>query len=736
MPQPLLTLTSPTLTLAALVIFFSKSLLRHPSARSNIEEFTGDSHFQWIIPDPAHEAGDLKPHDEIERVILCSGQVYAALHKYRAENKIDNVAITRIEQLHPFPWEQLRENLDQYPNAKTIVWAQEEPLNAGAWTLHAAAHRDAAQPDQVPRPQARHVRRPQPERVGRHGPQVVARQGGAGAAGGLLSARPPPGGRVRHLIRGADHSGRGDPPFPARSTSRSCLQFVAKGVNIGYSPDEGEYTTRLDGGGDRDTLVTRDGVPLYDRGPALEDIWGSTTIDPHMIENIEVFRGGNSLFYGSNGGIGVISLVSKKPERRAQEPSLGAAYGSFKSPRAVGQLHPPARLGRQAQPDGLRLLPGDRRPAHLQPGRLCRQRPRRRRLAALSAEPQRDRREIPLADRRRTPSSGSAANTPRSWFQDPFPDGEVHFAQHGPLPDLRRSRSSGAESDSLLTEVNGYYSNPKLWNTELYPDICKCQDRLRQQPGHQRQGQLRRLDRPDLRQRPLSRLRSADPGQVRVQGDGPDHPQHRSTWATTSSSSSAASTSATRTIRSGLPDQQQGRGGDGSVRRRPSETALQPQHRHLGGRAPRLPCPTAPRARPSGSSAQATDRRRPLRPRQRRHLLQPAAEHRAVRRDRHLDRQPPAEAREHQDLQRRLRLQHDFDGFAVSVELGAFETKITDRIQGSSDFRVPATGIYGPRNTFFNNTALTQINGVTADLNLNVGRAWRLNLGYTAQNAA
>ena len=104
-------------------------------ARSNIEEFTGDSQFRWIIPDPAHETNEIKPHDEIDRVILCSGQVYATLLKYRAEHKIDNVAFTRIEQLHPFPWQQLRENLDQYPNAKTIVWAQEEPLNAGAWSF-------------------------------------------------------------------------------------------------------------------------------------------------------------------------------------------------------------------------------------------------------------------------------------------------------------------------------------------------------------------------------------------------------------------------------------------------------------------------------------------------------------------------------------------------------------------------------------------------------------------------
>lgn len=68
-------------------------------------------------------------------MVLCTGQVYAALHKYRADNKINNVAITRVEQLNPFPWAQLKENLDGYPNAKTIVWAQEEPLNAGAWSF-------------------------------------------------------------------------------------------------------------------------------------------------------------------------------------------------------------------------------------------------------------------------------------------------------------------------------------------------------------------------------------------------------------------------------------------------------------------------------------------------------------------------------------------------------------------------------------------------------------------------
>jgi len=107
-------------------------------------------------------------------------------------------------------------------------------------------------------------------------------------------------------------------------------QFLIKGANVGYSPDEGEYTIRLDGGGDRDTLVVLDGVPLYDRGPALEEIWGTTTIDPHMIDRVEVFRGGNSLFFGSNGGIGVVSIVTKRPDG-TNKIELGASYGSFNS---------------------------------------------------------------------------------------------------------------------------------------------------------------------------------------------------------------------------------------------------------------------------------------------------------------------------------------------------------------------------------------------------------------------
>lgn len=87
-----------------------------------------------MIPETEHNSS-IKAPDQCDRMILCTGQVYAALIKGRENNKVDNVAITRIEQLNPFPWAQVKQNLDNYPNLKEIIWAQEEPLNAGAWSF-------------------------------------------------------------------------------------------------------------------------------------------------------------------------------------------------------------------------------------------------------------------------------------------------------------------------------------------------------------------------------------------------------------------------------------------------------------------------------------------------------------------------------------------------------------------------------------------------------------------------
>ncbi|GAA6014410.1 hypothetical protein JCM10207_005451 [Rhodosporidiobolus poonsookiae] len=114
-----------------LIVFFSKNLLRHPQARSSLEEFGPDTHFQRYIPE-AEPEGFAAP-DEVVRHILCSGQVYYTLLAEREKRGLKNVAISRVEQLSPLPYDLLTPHLDRYPNA-TTYWVQEEPINNGAWT--------------------------------------------------------------------------------------------------------------------------------------------------------------------------------------------------------------------------------------------------------------------------------------------------------------------------------------------------------------------------------------------------------------------------------------------------------------------------------------------------------------------------------------------------------------------------------------------------------------------------
>lgn len=102
--------------------------------KSNIDDFIGDSEFKPLMSDPAHGNSIVSPSD-IKRVIYCTGQVYMALEKHRETCGVTDTAITRIEQLHPFPWQQVRDNLEQYPNASDIVWCQEESLNDGPWSF-------------------------------------------------------------------------------------------------------------------------------------------------------------------------------------------------------------------------------------------------------------------------------------------------------------------------------------------------------------------------------------------------------------------------------------------------------------------------------------------------------------------------------------------------------------------------------------------------------------------------
>jgi 2-oxoglutarate dehydrogenase E1 component len=107
-----------------------KSLLRHKLAVSALADFTPGSRFDTVIG----EIDKLVPDAQIRRVVLCSGKVYYDLLTERRESGIHDVAIVRVEQLHPFPVQSLPPVLTRYPAAE-VVWCQEEPENYGAWTF-------------------------------------------------------------------------------------------------------------------------------------------------------------------------------------------------------------------------------------------------------------------------------------------------------------------------------------------------------------------------------------------------------------------------------------------------------------------------------------------------------------------------------------------------------------------------------------------------------------------------
>ncbi len=111
-----------------LVIMTPKSLLRHKQAVSSLADLGEGSRFHRVLPDPA--APDPA---RVKRLILCSGKVFYDLAEARDEHGHDDVHILRVEQLYPFPADAIAELVGQMPALETIVWAQEEPKNAGAW---------------------------------------------------------------------------------------------------------------------------------------------------------------------------------------------------------------------------------------------------------------------------------------------------------------------------------------------------------------------------------------------------------------------------------------------------------------------------------------------------------------------------------------------------------------------------------------------------------------------------
>jgi 2-oxoglutarate dehydrogenase E1 component len=110
-----------------LIVMAPKSLLRHELSVSSLEDLSGGG-FARVIG----EVDDV-PAQQVQRIVFCSGKVYFDLLKGRRTEGLRDVALVRIEQLYPFPSEEYQAMLNRYPNAREVVWCQEEPQNQGAW---------------------------------------------------------------------------------------------------------------------------------------------------------------------------------------------------------------------------------------------------------------------------------------------------------------------------------------------------------------------------------------------------------------------------------------------------------------------------------------------------------------------------------------------------------------------------------------------------------------------------
>ncbi len=110
-----------------LIIMSPKSMLRRKSSFSAAEELAAGG-FRTVIGET-----DPLPPEQLRRVVLCSGKVYYDLLERRRALEQTHVAVVRVEQLYPFPNEALKQEMQRYAQVNEVVWAQEEPMNQGAW---------------------------------------------------------------------------------------------------------------------------------------------------------------------------------------------------------------------------------------------------------------------------------------------------------------------------------------------------------------------------------------------------------------------------------------------------------------------------------------------------------------------------------------------------------------------------------------------------------------------------
>lgn len=115
-----------------LILVTPKNLLREKKCTSSLEEMGEQTKFKRVY----HEVDPIVSgnSENVRRVILCSGKIYYELVDERTKLGITDVAIVRVEQLAPFPWDKVAEEAATYKNAE-VMWVQEEPKNMGAWSF-------------------------------------------------------------------------------------------------------------------------------------------------------------------------------------------------------------------------------------------------------------------------------------------------------------------------------------------------------------------------------------------------------------------------------------------------------------------------------------------------------------------------------------------------------------------------------------------------------------------------
>lgn len=114
-----------------LIVMAPKDMLRDARLSSPLEHFLPGAVFEPVLSEPEPEK--LAPPQSVRRLLFCSGRVYFDLVAAREARRDFGVAIVRVEQLSPFPYQEVREQIARWPNAQ-VVWAQEEAMNYGAWS--------------------------------------------------------------------------------------------------------------------------------------------------------------------------------------------------------------------------------------------------------------------------------------------------------------------------------------------------------------------------------------------------------------------------------------------------------------------------------------------------------------------------------------------------------------------------------------------------------------------------